>query len=100
MLNIKSHFDQPSVLVIVITLMLFAFALFTGGLTHDLSVEAAIFLVSVKLILGSYRNSVVASETGSRLESIAAAVERLEGNLERQRVEHEQTEITGLGSVM
>lgn len=30
MLNLRRHFDLPSVLVIVITLMLFAFALFWG----------------------------------------------------------------------
>ena len=98
--GIRTHFDLPSVLVIVITLVLFAFALFTGGLTHDLFLEGAVFLVSVKLIIGSYKNSVVASETRSRLEAIAVTVERLERNLERQHVEQEHLETPGLGSVM
>ena len=100
MLNIRKHFDLPSVLVIVITLLLFAFALVTGGLTHDLFLEAGVFLVSVKLILGSYRNSVVAKGTRLRLEAIAEAVQRVEGKLDCQRRTHEDGETLEVGRVM
>jgi hypothetical protein len=100
MRNISNHFDLPSVLVIVITFILFAFALLTRGLTHDLFLEAAVFLVSVKLILASHRNSVVASGTRSRLEAIAAAVQRVEGNLEMQREKQEHDQTPEVGSVM
>jgi hypothetical protein len=39
-------------------------------LTHDLLLEAGVFLVSVKLILMSHKNSVLAIETENRLEQI------------------------------
>lgn len=96
----RKHFDLPSVLVIVITLLLFGLALVTGGLTHDLFLEAGVFLVSVKLILGSYRNRVVAKETRLRLEAIAEAVLRVEGKLDCQRGTHEDSEPLEAGSVM
>jgi hypothetical protein len=51
------HFDAGSLIVIVITFILFAIALFTKGFTHDLLLEAGVFLVSVKLILMAYRNN-------------------------------------------
>lgn len=50
------HFDKGSIIVIVITFILFTAALFTKGLTHDLLLEAGIFLVSVKLIMMAYKN--------------------------------------------
>ena len=55
----KEHFDKGTLAVIVITFALFVLALFTKGFTHDLLLEAGVFLVSVKLILMAYKNSVV-----------------------------------------
>jgi len=52
------HFDAGSLIVIIITFILFALALFTKGFTHDLLLEAGVFLVSVKLIIMAYRNNV------------------------------------------
>lgn len=49
--------DPGSLVVMAITLVLFAGALFTKGLTHDLLLEAGVFLVSVKLIIMAYNNS-------------------------------------------
>lgn len=40
-----------SALVIILTFVFFVLALFTKGLTHDMLLEAGVFLVSVKLIL-------------------------------------------------
>lgn len=57
MTNMKDHFDIGSIIIIIITLILFITALFTKGLTHDLLLETGIFLVSVKLILMAYKNS-------------------------------------------
>ncbi len=51
------HFDSGSLIVIVITFILFGVALFTTGFTHDLLLEAGVFLVSVKLILMAPKNS-------------------------------------------
>ena len=55
---------------IVITLALFTFAVFVHGLTQHLLLEAAVFLVSVKLILMSYKNSVSAAKLHDRLDRI------------------------------
>ncbi|HOW10557.1 MAG TPA: hypothetical protein PLX08_12230 [Bacteroidales bacterium] len=54
----RKYFDIGSIIVILITLMLFVLALFTKGLTHDIFLEAGILLVSVKLIMMAYRNNV------------------------------------------
>ena len=54
---VKEHLDLGSIVVILITLVLFIVALFYKGLTHDLLLEAGVFLVSVKLIMVAYRNN-------------------------------------------
>jgi hypothetical protein len=41
--------------VISLTFILFVLSLFVQGITHDLLLEAGIFLVSVKLILSTYQ---------------------------------------------
>ena len=53
----RKHFDTTSLVVITATLVLFVLALFTKGLSHDLFLESAVFLISVKLILMAYKNS-------------------------------------------
>ncbi len=53
----SKHFDIGSLVIIAITFVLFAAALLTKGFTHDLLLEAAVFLVSVKLIVMAYKNS-------------------------------------------
>lgn len=50
------HLDRGSIIVILITFILFTAALFTKGFTHDLLLEAGVFLVSVKLIMMAYKN--------------------------------------------
>jgi hypothetical protein len=50
--------DKGSFAVMLITLILFVIALFARGLTHDLLLEAGVFLVSVKLILMAYANKI------------------------------------------
>ncbi len=56
MANLKV-FDPWSVIVIVLTVVLFAAALFAKGLTHDLLIEAGVLLVFMKLILMAQRNA-------------------------------------------
>jgi len=51
----KKYIDFGSVIVMIITFILFFIALFTKGFTHDLLLEAGIFLVSLKLIMMSYK---------------------------------------------
>jgi len=49
--------DVGTISVIAITFLLFALALFTKGLTHDILLEAGILLISVKLIMMAYKTS-------------------------------------------
>jgi hypothetical protein len=64
--------------VVAITLVLFGAALFYTGLTHDLLLEAGVFLVSVKLIMMAYKSSVSNDAVKKKLDEIHSAVQRLE----------------------
>ena len=68
--TMSEHFDVGSLAVIVITLVLFVMALFTKGFTHDLLLEAGVFLVSVKLILMAYTNSATSKKLLVELQDI------------------------------
>lgn len=69
----KEHLDLGSIIVILITLVLFIAALFVKGLTHDLLLEAGVFLVSVKVIMMAYANSVHANEILREIREIKDA---------------------------
>jgi hypothetical protein len=64
------HFDAGSIIVIAITFVLFAIALFFTGLTHDLLLEAGILLVSVKLIIMGYKAGVSSESIHRELKEI------------------------------
>ena len=66
----NKHFDAGSLVVIIITFALFVAALFTKGFTHDLLLEAGVFLVSVKLIIMAYKNSVANKDLMEELRKI------------------------------
>jgi hypothetical protein len=66
----NEHFDIGSLLIIIVTFILFTVALFTKGFTHDLLLEAGIFLVSVKLIVMAYKGSVANREIKNELIDI------------------------------
>jgi c-di-AMP phosphodiesterase-like protein len=72
----KKHFDTGSMVVIIITFVLFTLALFTKGFTHDLLLEIAVFLVSVKIIMMSYQNSVYTKSIQNELEDIKGLLKR------------------------
>ena len=74
----RRHFDFWSMVVIGLTLVLFLAALIIKGFTHDLLLEAGVFLVSVKLILMSHKNSELAIETEHRLEEIQAMLRSMQ----------------------
>jgi hypothetical protein len=73
-MKIRSPFDPGSWVVIAITLVLLA--LFEKGLTHDLLLEAGVFMVSVKLIIMSYKNSLMAARIDAKLDDIAAELKK------------------------
>ncbi len=64
------HFNIGSLIVIFMTMLLFVLALFFKGFTHDLLLEAGVFLVSVKLIIMSYKSSVTSKEIKDCLQEI------------------------------
>ncbi|HWG50986.1 MAG TPA: hypothetical protein VN669_14895 [Candidatus Acidoferrales bacterium] len=68
--SLRKHFDPWSIVVVVLTFVLFLVALFIKGLTHDLLLETGVFLVSIKLILMSHKNSALAQHTDERLGAI------------------------------
>lgn len=74
----RRHFDFWSIVVIALTLVLFIVALVIKGFTHDLLLEAGVFLVSVKLILMGHKNSVLAIETEHRLEEIQSLLQSMQ----------------------
>lgn len=77
MADIRKHLDPGSLLVIIVTLALFGAAVFFKGFTHDLLLEAGVFLVSVKLIIMSYKHSVATHALEERLAEIHALLRRL-----------------------
>jgi hypothetical protein len=77
MANIRHYFDAGSLLVILITLALFLAALYFTGFTHDLLLEAGVFLVSVKLILMSYKNAVVSGKLHNELAEIRSLIQEM-----------------------
>ena len=56
--------------IVLITLALFIAAVFTTGITHDIFLEAAVFLVFVKLIILTNRTSTITKNTLKQLEGI------------------------------
>lgn len=75
MFNVLKPLGISSVVVIVITFVLFLLALFTKGLTHDILLEAGLFLVSVKLIIMAYKNAEATTQLTQRLDRILEEVE-------------------------
>lgn len=53
----ENYIDLGTLSVMVITLILFLIALFTRGFTHTLLLEGGVFLISVKLMLNHYSQS-------------------------------------------
>ena len=78
MTDIHEHLDTGSKAVIMLTAVLFAVALFVKGLGHDLLLEAGVFLVSVKLIMMAYKDSVAAKELRQRLAQMEETLKRIE----------------------
>src|SRR5690349_14978303 len=77
--SMNKHHDPWATLVVVLTLVLFIMALFIKGLKHDMLLEAAVFLVSLKLILLGIKNRVIAGKTEKQLEQIHALLLEMRG---------------------
>jgi hypothetical protein len=74
----REHFDAGSLVIIIVTFVLFGLALFAKGLTHDLLMEGGVLLVSVKLIVMAYKNSVAAKDLSKELRDIKDILQKRE----------------------
>jgi hypothetical protein len=70
--GLRKRFDPASLLVIVLTFVLFSVALFVKGLTHDILIEAGVLLVSVKLIMMSSKITNISQEIVQKVSVICA----------------------------
>lgn len=59
-----------TIAIILTTLALFITAVFTKGLTHDIFLEAAVFLVSVKVIFLTFRTNTMTRNILKQLEDL------------------------------
>jgi len=75
-MNRRKSSDPAAVIVIVLTVGLFLWALFLKGFTHELLQEAAVFLVSAKLIIMAKRNAESEDRLESQLQEIKSLLER------------------------
>ena len=82
MIKPVKYLGRWSLGVIIVTLILFVAALFVKGFTHDLLLEAAIFLVSVKLITLSYQSNQGVEEINRKLDLILQKEQHLEDQLD------------------
>jgi hypothetical protein len=73
--NMKKYFDVGNASVIAVTFILFVVAMFMKGFTKDLLLEAGVFLVSIKIILMSYKNSMKEKEILDELKLIRGMLE-------------------------
>jgi protein-S-isoprenylcysteine O-methyltransferase Ste14 len=78
-------FDPWSAVVITSTLVLFLVSIFVKGFTHDLLLEAGVFLVSVKLILMAQKNSLSAQATAQQLDRLSSALEGIQAQFAQPR---------------
>jgi hypothetical protein len=69
------HLDLGTQLTLAVTLGFFVIALFEKGFTHDLLLEAGVFLVSVKLVIMSYKASVSIGAIESSLRRIEQSLQ-------------------------
>ena len=81
MTRTAKYLDGTSWIIVIITLVLFVTAVFVKGFGHDLLLEAGVFLVSVKLILMSYKHNVTNERLSGRLQELAALLARIDARL-------------------
>ena len=90
---ITKHIRQPARWVIAITVLLFVMAFLSKGFTHTLFLETGVFLVSIKLLLSSYQDSVFASEMRACLDTLDAAIQRIANCIPIQPISESLNEV-------
>jgi len=74
----RKRLNLGTQLTLAITLGLFVIALFEKGFTHDLLLEARVFLVSVKLVIMSYKANTNIATLDSQLITMTTSLQRIE----------------------
>lgn len=72
----RKHMDAPTTIVAALTLAMFVAALFVKGFTHDLFLEAAVFLVSVKVFMMIHDNRIAVSRLEEKLDAVLSALRK------------------------
>jgi hypothetical protein len=72
--RMKKYLDFGSIVVIILTAVLFAISLFVKGLTHDLLLEAGVLLVSIKLIIMAYKTNIYYSTILDELKELGELI--------------------------
>lgn len=85
-MDFRHRHGVTSVVVILLTFVLFTIALFVHGFTKDLLLEAGVFLVSVKLILMGSKNAQVVERIEKKLDQIHAEEQDLKQLIEDSKV--------------
>ncbi len=70
------YLDKWTMVTIIITIVLFVIALFVKGFTHQLLLEAGVLLVSIKIIMMSYKNIRNFEEVKKDLNEIKTLIEK------------------------
>jgi len=70
MKKLTEHLDSGSIIVMSVTLLLFILALFVKGIGHDILLEAGVFLVSLKLMIATYRISVDTRRLEKKIDAL------------------------------
>ncbi len=71
----RAILDIGSYITVGTTLVLFVVALLVKGFTHDVLLEAGVFLVSIKLIIMGYKNGMATREVRTELQLIRMLLE-------------------------
>jgi hypothetical protein len=79
MAHMRKLLDTGSMLVMMVTVVLFVVALFVKGLGHDLLLEAGVLLVSIKLMIMGYRNALSTDRLHEDLRTILVLLTSREG---------------------
>jgi hypothetical protein len=74
----EKHLGLVNTFIIALTIILFGVALFTTGFTHDLLLEAGVLLVSIKLIMMSYKNSLSNKELLDKIKEISEKLDKIQ----------------------
>ena len=64
------NLDLASTLTLIITVILFVVALFEKGFTHDMLLEAGVFLVSMKLVIGAQKSAMAQKSIEEKLDQL------------------------------